>query len=64
MALIIDDGVRGHGHRKNIFNGNFNVAGAAFGSHARFGSVCSIDFAGNYAERAIARGGQASPQTF
>jgi uncharacterized protein YkwD len=51
MALIIDDGLPARKHRKNIFNAKFNVAGAAFGPHAVFRTVCSIDFAGAYAER-------------
>jgi uncharacterized protein YkwD len=51
IALIIDDGLPGRKHRKNIFNPGFNVAGAAYGSHARYRSVCSIEFAGNFAER-------------
>jgi len=51
LALIIDDGVRSRGHRKNIFNSKFNFAGAAFGPHARYRTVCTIDFAGAYAER-------------
>ena len=51
LALIIDDGLPARKHRKNIFNPNFNFAGAAFGRHARFGTVCSMDFAGSYAER-------------
>ena len=58
IALIIDDGLRARKHRKNIFNPNFNFAGAAFGRHARFGTMCSMDFAGGYAER-----GQASATT-
>jgi uncharacterized protein YkwD len=58
IALIIDDGLPARKHRKNIFNPSYNFAGAAFGRHARFGTVCSMDFAGSYAER-----GQASPDT-
>jgi uncharacterized protein YkwD len=52
LALIIDDGVRGRGHRKNIFNPAYHLAGAAYGQHARFGSVCDIDFASGYIEKA------------
>ena len=51
VALIIDDGTRSRGHRKNIFNSKFTVAGVATGSHARFGTICTTDFAGAYAER-------------
>jgi len=52
LTLIVDDGVRSRGHRKNIFDPKFNYAGAAFGPHARYRTVCSIYFAGGYAERA------------
>jgi uncharacterized protein YkwD len=58
LALIIDDGLPARKHRKNIFNPYFAVAGAAFGRHAKFGTVCSMDFAGGYAER-----GQATDET-
>lgn len=64
VALIVDDGVRGRGHRKNIFNTTYNVAGAAYGSHARFGSVCSIDFASGYAENRLVRAGSDAQNSF
>lgn len=52
MALIIDDGLRSRKHRANIFSPKFNYAGAAVGSHATYRTICSIEFAGSYAERA------------
>jgi uncharacterized protein YkwD len=64
LALIVDDGVRGRGHRKNIFNPTYNVAGAAYGPHARFGSVCSIDFASGYTENRFARSGSDAQNSF
>lgn len=51
IQLIVDDGLRARKHRKNIFNSNFNYAGAASGPHARYRVICSIDFAGEYTER-------------
>jgi len=57
LALIIDDGLRARKHRKNIFSSKFNYAGAAYGPHARYGSICSIDFAGGYVERGQAPAG-------
>ena len=50
LALIVDDGQRARKHRKNIFNSAFTCAGAAVGPHARYHTVCSIDFAGSYVE--------------
>jgi len=64
MALIIGDGVRGRGHCRNIFNRNYNAAGAASGPHARYGSVCSIDFASRYAEGTLARVGTDTTTSF
>src|SRR5437763_12791698 len=46
IALIIDDGLPGRKHRANIFNPNFNFAGAAFGTHAPFGVMCNMVFDG------------------
>ena len=51
LALIIDDGLPSRKHRANIFNSDFNYAGAAMGSHAEYRTICSMEFAAGYAER-------------
>jgi uncharacterized protein YkwD len=45
QQLLIDDGVPDRGHRRNMLDPGFNAAGAACGSHAKFGTMCVIDFA-------------------
>jgi len=52
IALIVDDGERSRGHRKNIFNPAYHFAGIASGPHASFGRMCVIDFADNFVEGA------------
>lgn len=45
-SLIVDDGVRGRGHRELLFKSDFRFAGVGCGPHRRFGSICVIDFSG------------------
>jgi hypothetical protein len=48
--LIIDSGVRGRGHRGNIFDRAYSDAGVACGPHQAYGVMCVIDFAGALAK--------------
>jgi uncharacterized protein YkwD len=44
--LIVDSGVPGRGHRRNIFGSGYQLAGVACGPHRAYGFMCVIDFAG------------------
>lgn len=46
QQLIVDAGVPGRGHRKNIFGRGYDSAGVACGGHRSWGGVCVIEFAG------------------
>src|SRR2546423_6011442 len=51
LGMIIDDGTPTRGHRKNIFDPNFQVAGIAIGPPSSYGLMCVLDFAGGYVEK-------------
>ena len=46
VHLLIDDGVPGRGHRKNLLETKFLAVGASFGSHHEYRCCCVMDFAG------------------
>ncbi len=48
ISLLIDDGVPERGHRANILNPAFTVAGVSYDSHPSYGVTCVMDFAGSY----------------
>ncbi|HEX3280956.1 MAG TPA: CAP domain-containing protein [Pyrinomonadaceae bacterium] len=54
IALIIDDGVKSRGHRKNIFKSDFHVIGLALGSSPKTPLMCVITFAGGFADKGSA----------
>lgn len=51
MELIIDDGVKNRGHRKNIYDPSFTTAGVACGPHPVFRNMCVMDFAVGFKSR-------------
>ena len=51
IYLLIDDGVKGRGHRINMLNPDFNIAGVASGKHPEYGSMFVMDFAGSFTEK-------------
>ena len=50
IQLVIDDGVPDRGHRHNIFNRQFQVAGAAIGNHKEYGAMTVVDLAGAFTD--------------
>lgn len=48
IALLIDDGVKSRGHRKNILQSKFAFIGTASGMHAKHGVMTVVDFADDY----------------
>jgi uncharacterized protein YkwD len=51
LQLIVDDGIRDRGHRKNLLAPDFGAVGAACGPHARYQQICVIDYAVRFTER-------------
>lgn len=49
--LLIDDGVPGRGHRKNILDVNFLRVGIAMATHPKFRTLCVMDFATGFIDR-------------
>ena len=44
ITLLIDDGIKNLGHRKNILNESYNSVGVAIRPHKRYRVNCVIDF--------------------
>ena len=55
IQLIVDDGVAGLNHRKNLFDTAYRVAGIAIGPHKTYEQVCVVDLADQMDEKTVAR---------
>jgi uncharacterized protein YkwD len=49
VYLLIDDGVPDRGHREALVDRRYEQVGVGCGDHARFKTVCVMDFAAGYA---------------
>jgi uncharacterized protein YkwD len=48
IAQLVDYGVEGRGHRKNLLDPLWHYVGIACGPHTVYGTMCVIDFAASY----------------
>ena len=51
MALLIDDGVAGRGHRKSMTNGDFEMGGNYTGPHKVYETMTTQNFAGSFTKK-------------
>jgi len=52
ISLIIDDGTPNRGHRRNIFDPNYKVAGVSIVESPTNGAKCVVDYVGGFKEKA------------
>ena len=50
IFLLVDDGVKSRGHRKNMLHPAYKTVGVSFGKHPVYGTMCVMDFAGGMVE--------------
>lgn len=50
LSLLIDDGVKNRGHRKNILNPDFKTAGVSINTHPKYRWVHVINYAGGFSD--------------
>lgn len=61
LRLIVDDGVRGRGHRKMLVSPEYRYVGIACGPHAKFGHMCVLDFSATADGRPVVPGSMMPP---
>jgi len=51
MSLMIDDGIKNRGHRKNIMNPDYKIVGVGIDSHPRWQVSYVINYANGFVEK-------------
>lgn len=51
ISWLVDDGFASRGHRNSVLSPNYKVVGVSCGDHARFTSMCVVDFAGGFSDQ-------------
>lgn len=51
INLLIDNGINGYGHRKNLMSSEFTSVGVAFGTHKGYRVMCVMDFGQNWTDK-------------
>lgn len=51
IYLLIDDGVKDRGHRKNLLKSEFKIIGVASGKHPEYDYMHVMDFAGAFTDK-------------
>ena len=49
--MLIDDGVRDRGHRRNLLNPKWRYAGISCGAHSVYRGMCVVDFAVGFQDK-------------
>jgi uncharacterized protein YkwD len=50
IGQLVDYGVEGRGHRRNLLDPAWRYVGIACGAHTKYGTMCVMDFAADYRE--------------
>jgi uncharacterized protein YkwD len=50
LTWLVDDGFATRGHRNSLLNPGYKVVGVSCGDHARFTSMCVVDFASGFSD--------------
>lgn len=61
IGLIIDDGNPARGHRNDLFNSNYNVAGLSISAQGASGQLCVIAYVGGFSKKAAKATAQNQP---